>query len=50
MVQANLRAVQRGYESCFELSTEIIDQEINVDLHAGGADLLVLTAGLKIQD
>ncbi|MCB0074328.1 MAG: 2-oxoacid:acceptor oxidoreductase family protein, partial [Caldilineaceae bacterium] len=39
VVQANLRAVQRGYESCFELSTEIIDQEINAPIYTPGAEI-----------
>ena len=39
VVEANLRAVQRGYESCFELPTEIIEQEINAPIYTPGAEI-----------
>ena len=39
VVQANLRAVRRGYESVIELPADIIAQEINADIYVPGAEL-----------
>ena len=39
VVQANLRAVQRGFESVFELPPEVIEQDINADIFVPGAKL-----------
>jgi pyruvate-ferredoxin/flavodoxin oxidoreductase len=39
VVRANLRAVERGFESVFELPPEVIEQEINADIFVPGAKL-----------
>jgi pyruvate-ferredoxin/flavodoxin oxidoreductase len=39
VVEANLRAVQRGYESCFEVSDEIVSQEINAAIYTPGMEI-----------
>jgi pyruvate-ferredoxin/flavodoxin oxidoreductase len=39
VVQANLRAVQRGFESCFEIPAEIIAQDINAPIYTEGVEI-----------
>jgi len=39
VVQANLRAVQRGYDSVFEIPADVIVQDINADIFVPGAKL-----------
>jgi pyruvate-ferredoxin/flavodoxin oxidoreductase len=39
VVEANLRAVQRGYESCFEIPPEVIAQDINAPIYTEGVEI-----------
>ncbi len=39
VVQANLRAVKRGYDSVFEIPADVIAQDINADIYVPGAKL-----------
>ena len=39
VVAANLRAVQRGYESCFEVPAEVIAQEIYAPIYTPGVEI-----------
>ncbi len=39
VVEANLRAVQRGYESCFEIPPEVIALDINAPIYTEGVEI-----------
>jgi len=39
VVQANLRAVQRGYDECFEVPTDVIAQDINAPIYTPGVKI-----------
>ena len=39
VVEANLRAVRRGYESCFEVTEETVSQDLNAPIYTSGTEI-----------